>query len=366
MNGDTTARERVLIVDDSDEMRLIVSELLQPRYAPLLASSGREALHLAAQHRPHVILLDIVMPEMDGFEVCRRLKADPQLADVPVIFLTSRDDVTQELAAFRHGAADFVTKPIVPDVLRARVATHVALSVSAAFLKDQNRYLEHRVAERTAEVAALRDATIHAMATLAEFRSNETGNHLRRTAHYVVALANRVKGDPRHAAELTPENIQLLFKSAPLHDIGKVGIADHVLLKPGKLSQEEWQIMKQHPAIGRDAVLAVRRELGSASPFLHFAAQIAYSHHEKWDGSGYPQGLAGEAIPLSARLMAVADVYDALISRRCYKEPMPHAEAIAYIAAGSGGHFDPTLVAALLQGQDEFARIAAQFPDAQA
>jgi putative two-component system response regulator len=209
----------------------------------------------------------------------------------------------------------------------------------------------------------MQDATILAMASLAETRDNETGNHLRRTQHYVAALARRLQGHPRFAAVLTDDNIDLLFKSAPLHDIGKVGVPDAILLKPGRLNAEEFETMKLHTVYGRDAIASVEVYLGCSNDFLHFASEIAYSHQEKWDGSGYPEGLCGDAIPVSARLMAVADVYDALISRRVYKPAMTHEEAVVIMREGRGSHFDPDVFDAFLQIETEVREIAQRFCD---
>jgi putative two-component system response regulator len=243
------------------------------------------------------------------------------------------------------------------------VRTHLQLKASADFLRDQNAFLEQEVARRTREVQAIQDVTIHAMASLAETRDNETGNHIRRTQHYVRALALALRAQPRFADQLSDHWIELLFKSAPLHDIGKVGIPDSILLKPGPLTEEEFAIMKTHTVLGRDAIERAERELGTTVDALSCAKEIAYGHQEKWDGSGYPEGLAGEAIPLAARLMAVADVYDALISRRVYKNPMSHADACRIILRGSGAHFDPDVVAGFEVIVDEFAAIARRYRD---
>lgn len=234
---------------------------------------------------------------------------------------------------------------------------------SADFLRSKSDYLEQEVAKRTREVMAIQDVTILAMASLAETRDNETGNHIRRTQHYVKALAEALKTHPRFASQLDDDTIALLFKSAPLHDIGKVGIPDHILLKPGRYEPAEFAIMKRHPALGLEAIKHAEQQLGTTVEFLKLAKEIAYGHHEKWDGSGYPQGLVGEAIPLSARLMALADVYDALISRRVYKEGMPHEQAAAIIAEGRGSHFDPDVVDAFLQIEQTFITIANRYRD---
>jgi putative two-component system response regulator len=309
------------------------------------------------------VLLDIMMPEMDGYEVCRRLKHDPTTRDIPVIFLTAKSEVEDERKGFELGAVDYITKPISPPLLLARVSTHLKLKEASDFLREQNEILEQRVQERTRQLAAVQDATITAMGSLAETRDNETGNHIRRTQSYVRELARALKDHPRFEAELGPETIELLYKSAPLHDIGKIGIPDAILLKPGKLTGDEFEIMKRHTTYGRDAILAAEALLDVPESFLRLAREIAYSHQEKWDGSGYPEGLRGDDIPVSARLMAVADVYDALISRRVYKRAFEHEEAVAIIEAGRGSHFDPDVVDAFSELSGSFAEIAARFGD---
>jgi putative two-component system response regulator len=354
----------VLIVDDAPEILATLVELLRPYYRTRVANSGDKALLYArTQERPNLILLDVLMPSPDGYEVCRRLKENPATASIPVIFLTGRAEVEDEKTGFDLGAVDFVTKPIQPPSLLARIRTHLALERATRALREHSEHLEAEVARRTAEVAAIQDVTIVALASLAETRDNETGNHIRRTQCYVRALANELKSHPKFSEFLTPETIERLYKSAPLHDIGKVGVPDHILLKPGKLTPEEFTQMKLHAAHGRDAIARAEEAVGHATDFLRFAKEIAYCHHEKWDGSGYPQGLAGEAIPLSARLMAVADVYDALISKRVYKPAFTHDHAVGIIREGRGAHFDPTVIDAFVAICDEFEQIAKQYAD---
>ncbi len=341
-----------------------MSDLLESDYTVKVAPGGARALKIAhAATPPDLILLDIMMPEMDGYEVCRELKADPQTRNIPVIFLTAKTETEDEEMGFRLGAVDYVTKPISPPIVLSRVKAHLALKSSSDFLRDKNAYLEQEVARRTEETRALQDATILMMASLAETRDNETGNHILRTQYYVKALAERLKTHPRFAAFLTEPIIEVLFKSAPLHDIGKVGIPDRILLKPGRFEPHEFEVMKTHTTLGRVAIEQAERRLGRSVPFLNFAKEIAYSHQEKWDGSGYPEGLAGDAIPISARLMAVADVYDALISRRVYKPAMPHEKAVAIITEGRGTHFDPDMVDAFLAIQEECRAIALKYTD---
>jgi len=353
----------VLVVDDTPDNLTLVSGLLGGLYTVRLANNGEKALAMATSIPPNLILLDIMMPGMDGYEVCRRLKADPRTRDVPVIFLTAKAELADEEQGFALGAVDYIIKPISPPIVLARVKTHIALKSLADALRHKNEHLEHEVEERTLEISAIQDVTILALASLAETRDSETGNHIRRTQHYVKALAKTLQRHPRFSHFLTDRNITMLFKSAPLHDIGKVGIPDRILLKPGPLEPSEWEIMKTHTTIGRDAIAHAERSLGTNVAFLSMAKEIALSHQEKWDGSGYPKGLAGDAIPISARLMALADVYDALISRRVYKDGMPHEQAFASICAGKGTHFDPDIVDGFVLIQDEFRAIALEFGD---
>jgi putative two-component system response regulator len=243
------------------------------------------------------------------------------------------------------------------------VKTHLLLKSAKDFLKDQNAFLEAEVARRTREVQVIQDVTIVAMGSLAETRDNDTGNHIRRTQRYMRELAEKLASNPKFSGILDGATIELLYKSAPLHDIGKVGIPDGILLKPGKLTPEEFEIMKTHTTLGRDAIAAAEKMLDAPSSFLRYAREIAYAHQEKWDGSGYPEGSVGPLIPLSARLMAVADVYDALISKRVYKPGYTHEQAIQIIREGKGGHFDPDIVDAFLEITDKFREIAAVFED---
>jgi putative two-component system response regulator len=364
---DNLQKQTILIVDDTPDNIALLSALLKDQYKLKIATNGVKALQIAAvAPYPDLILLDVMMPEMDGYETCRRLKAVAETADIPVMFLTAKIHPEDEERGLTLGAVDYIAKPISPPIVLARVATQLTLKKARQFLTEQNRHLEHMVDERTRQVMRMQEATILAMASLAETRDNETGNHIRRTQAYVAALARQLRDHPRFCALLTEENIALLFKSAPLHDIGKVGVPDRILLKPGKLDAEEFEIMKLHTVYGRDAILAVEKHLGASDGFLTFAREIAYSHQEKWDGSGYPQGLAGDAIPMSARLMAVADVYDALISRRVYKPAFSHEESVRIMREGRGSHFDPDILDAFLQIEETFRTIAQQYSDDQA
>ena len=358
------SKPTILVVDDTPDNIDLLRAVLEDDYRTKIAVNGERALKIAAgADQPDLILLDIMMPGMSGYDVCRALKADPATANIPVIFVTAMSEVADEQLGLALGAVDYITKPISAPLVLARIKTQLGMKRMQDFLRDQNHYLESEVERRVREVAALQDVTIHAMASLAETRDSETGNHIRRTSHYLKALAEQVRHLPRFRDFLTDKNIELLFKTAPLHDIGKVGIPDHILLKPGRFEPHEMAIMKTHTTLGRDAILAAERELGIEVDFLKYAKEIAYSHHEKWDGSGYPQGLAGEQIPISARLMALADVYDALISCRIYKDGMRHEDAVKIIAEGRGTHFDADIVDAFLRIQDQFQAISSRYAD---
>lgn len=354
----------VLVVDDTTDNLTTMAALLRDTCQVRVANSGEKALRIASsQSPPDLILLDILMPAMSGFEVCKALKSNAATRHIPIIFLTAMTAGEEERAGMEMGAVDFITKPVNPPILLARVATQLHVKAAADFLKDQNSYLEAEVTRRGRELAAIQDVAILAMASLAETRDNDTGNHIRRTQHYVKALAEYLRNHPSFRHFLDEATIDFIYKSAPLHDIGKVGIPDRILLKPGRLEPEEFEIMKTHCALGRDAIQHAEDQLDTSVDFLRYAKEIAYSHQEKWDGSGYPLGLKGVEIPISARLMAVADVYDALISRRVYKEPMPHPRAVLIMAGGRGTHFDPDVSDAFLALSDRFHEIAQQFAD---
>ena len=354
----------VLVVDDTPDNLMLMTDLLKDRYRVKAANSGEAALRvLQSNPLPDLILLDIMMPGLSGHEVARQLQQDPRTRQIPIIFLTALASMENEIQGLELGAVDYITKPISPPLVLARVQTQLKIKAAADFLRDKNDFLEQEVQRRTREVVAIQDVTIQAMASLAETRDNETGNHIRRTQHYVRLLAELLRDHPRFNPFLNDDSIRQLFRSAPLHDIGKIGIPDHILLKPGRFTPEEFEIMKTHTTLGRDAIQRAEDQLGLSVDFLRMAKEIAYSHQEKWDGSGYPQGLVGEDIPMSARLMAVADVYDALISRRVYKAGMPHEQAVEIIRQGRASHFDPDVCDVFLTNAEQFHLIAERFAD---
>ena len=305
-------RPRLLLVDDEPTNLQVLRHVLQADYRLLFATDGARALQVAREQLPQLILLDIMMPGMDGYAVCRALKADPATAGIPVIFITALNDSQDETAGFDVGGVDYLTKPVSPPVVRARVRTHLSLV-------------------RMEELRETRLQIVQRLGRAAEYKDNETGLHVIRMSHFSQLLAL--------AAGCSPAWAEDLLNAAPMHDVGKIGIPDAVLRKPGPLDADEWATMRRHPEIGAEIIGE------HPSGVLQLAREIALAHHEKWDGSGYPRGLAGEAIPLSARIVAIADVFDALTTRRPYKEPWPVQDALDHIAAQAGKHFDPALVA---------------------
>lgn len=358
------AQPNILIVDDVPENLSVLGELLQPTYRVRAANSGARALQIAnSPPPPDLILLDVMMPGMDGYQVLRELRNNATTREIPVIFVTAMDGTDDEEKGLDLGAVDYITKPIRPAIVLARVRAQLELKRARDILSDHNAYLEQEVVRRMAENQLIQEVSIHALAHLAETRDPETGNHLRRTQEYVRTLARGLKHHPRFSHYLDERTIGQLAQSAPLHDIGKVGIPDHILLKPGKLTPDEWAIMKTHAEIGADAIAQAIADSARPVEFLQIAQEIARGHHEKWDGSGYPRGLAGDSIPISARLMALADVFDALICARVYKPPMPYEEAYSIIVSGSGTHFDPDVVDAFIREFDTFKRIADNYAE---
>lgn len=357
-------RPTILVVDDTPANLVLLSGLLSPSYRVQLAPSGAKALELARRQSPDLIVLDIMMPELDGYEVCRRLKDDAGTKDIPVLFLSALNQAEDESRGFECGAADFIHKPFNATTVLARVATQLQAKSWRDALNQRNHWLQTELQSRLAEVDQLREATLHVMVSFAEFRDEQTGHHVRRTQEYVRTLARWLSAQPDSGVRLGDEDIDHIARSAPLHDIGKVAIPDSILLKPGRLSAEEMGVMRTHSMKGWEMLRRAAERLGQqGSLFLHYGMEIARHHHERWDGAGYPDRLAGGDIPLSARLMAVADVYDALISRRPYKDAMSHDAARAYIEAHSGTHFDPQIVAALGAMHGEMQRIAREWSD---
>lgn len=354
----------VLLVDDTPENLALMSELLAGSYRVKVANHGARALRIATESLPDLILLDIMMPEVDGYEVCRRLKADPVTAEIPVIFLTAKSEQADEQHGFDLGAVDYITKPISPPIVLARVRAQLQLKASADFLRDRSEYLEWEVRRRTRDIQHLQEVTIEAMASLAAMRDKPCGKHLMRVERYMVELASTLaRQQPLLAEELNTARVAQLGKSALLHGIGKLVLPDRILLSPVPLQGDDLKLLHSHTSAGRDALLAAEAKLGNVPDFLRDARDIVYSQHEQWDGSGYPQGLHGEQIPLAARLMAVVGVYEELTSHHIYRPSLGHTDALAQISAASGGRFDPSVVLALIEAADRFAVIAREHAD---
>jgi putative two-component system response regulator len=372
------ARKVLLLVDDEPQNLLVLAELLSEEFRVLTATSGPRALQIMTEVADvDLVLLDIMMPAMDGYEVLRRLKADPKLAQVPVIFVTAMAQTADEETGLRLGAVDYITKPVSPPIVLQRVRTHLELKAARDVLRDQNQWLERELAWRMQENQLIQEVTIEALAGLAEVHDPETGLHVRRTREYVRLLGRALQENPAYRDSLPDATLARIVKAAPLHDLGKVGIPLDILRKPASLTEAETSVMRHHPEIGAHAIEAALQRattaataatispdrLAEALAFLNVAIEIARTHHEKWDGSGYPAGLAGAAIPLSARLMMLADVYDALMSRRAYKPAMPEGSVIALIQSESGHHFDPDIVDAFLAAKDAMAEVAQRMRD---
>ncbi|HJO92072.1 MAG TPA: two-component system response regulator [Victivallales bacterium] len=345
----------VLIVDDTETNIDILVDTLEDSYELRVAMDGETALKDVKEYPPDIILLDIMMPGMDGYEVCAKLKSDGETSNIPIVFLTAMSEENDEEKGLELGAIDYITKPFSPKLVKSRVKNHLELKM----YQDK---LEELVKERTKELRQTQEVVIESMANLAEYRDPETGGHIQRTKNYVKLLAEKLKNHPKFAEYLDEKSIELLYQSAPLHDIGKIAIPDEVLLKPGKLTDEEFDLMKRHTVYGKNAIQTSEKKLGKNS-FLIYAREMAETHQEKWDGSGYPCGLKRNEIPISGRLMALADVYDALISKRVYKPSFSHKKAVDIIKESKDKHFDPDIVDAFLEIENEFRKIAYEFAD---
>lgn len=349
----------ILIVDSSSENLMAMKALLRDRYTVRMAASGEGAFQkVDALPRPDLILLDESLPDMDGYAVLHELRASFLTADIPVLMLSGSAEAFGGRRALEEGAVDVLRTPVLPALLLARVATHIELRRLRNASKDELARVNRLVADRTRQVVEVRDAAIMAIACLAEVNDPDTASHVRRTQRYFTALARELRFHGNYRAELGDIDIALMAQAVPLHDIGKLRVPDAILNKPGRLTPDEFEVMKLHTVYGRDAIACVETAVGGDTRFLRYAHEIAGSHQEWWNGAGYPEGLRGTDIPLSARLMAVADVYDALISPRVYKPTFTHETAIELIRQSSGEHFDPDIVDALLVVENEFKTIA--------
>jgi len=362
-NGRIEDKATIMIVDDSPDNITLFSELLKDRYRIRIALNGEKALRLIREEKPDMILLDVMMPVMDGYETCRILKEDGQLKDIPVIFLTARSEAADENTGLNLGAVDYITKPVNPLIFLSRIKAHLSVKQAGDLLKQRNKSLEDEIADRIKEIMALQEVTVMAMSSLAEIRDNETGNHLQRTKLYARELCRCLADKKKYRDILDKVTILKIVNAVPLHDIGKIGIPDAILLKPGKLTPEEFEIMKMHTVLGKEAIEKAEKMMECPDDFLRIPKEIVYGHHEKWDGSGYPRGISGEDIPLSARIAALADVYDALRSRRIYKPAYSHTETYEMIKSERGKHFSEDVVDAFLEIHDKFYEISMRYSD---
>lgn len=356
----TSESASILVVDDQPANLHVLTDILKARqYRVRPVPSGSLALSAAEHDPPDLVLLDITMPEMDGYEVCRRLKAHPVLQRIPVIFISALDEIADKLQGFRVGGVDYVTKPFQVEEVLARVETHLAMERMRRELESYSHRLEFLVEEKVREISNSQLATIVAVSKLTECRDDDTGQHIERTRSFCRMIAEELQRSPGYGEGVNDQFIETIFCVAPLHDIGKVGIPDAILLKPGKHTPEEFEVMKTHVTIGAETLQTVLDQYPQHA-LVRMGIDVARAHHEKWDGSGYPDSLAAEAIPLSARIMALADVYDALRSTRPYKRAFNHAESRKIIVEGSGKHFDPAVVQAFLVREAEVVRMYEQ------
>lgn len=334
---------KVLIVDDQVENIDILKGILEDQYTIFAIKDPTKVLQFLKKNTPDLILLDIMMPELDGYEICKELKKDPVLAKVPVIFITADNSSDSEEKGLQLGAVDYITKPINPPIVRARVKTHLDLY-------SFSHELEEKVEQRTRQIEDTKLQIIRILGRAAEFKDNETGMHVIRMSHYSRLIAQVLSPDDK-------KWVDLIFKAAPMHDIGKIGVPDHILLKEGSLNEDEWGIMKDHPLYGAEILGHDENEL------LRLAREIALSHHEKYDGSGYPKGLKGKEIPLSARIITIADVFDALTTKRPYKEAWDIEESLEYMKSNSGKHFDPDILEVFFSIIPEVIKIKEEYSE---
>jgi putative two-component system response regulator len=342
----------VLVVDDVEMNVMILEEILKDNYNIITAGNGVQALDVLHKTPvlPKIILLDVFMPEMNGYQMLEIMKEDDALKRIPVIFITTSDSESEALSA---GAVDFISKPFLPEIVKLRVKNQIEL-------KNYSDSLEEMVAEKTAEATSTLDNALQGLANVIEHRDLESGSHVKRTQLYCKALIDYLtESNSPYAEELKEKDPDIIVKAMALHDVGKIAIPDRILLKPGKLDPDEFEIMKTHTTRGKEII----GELGDVnnSLYLRHCEDICYSHHERWDGKGYPNGLKGEEIPLAARLASLADVYDALVCARVYKTAMPYHDALKIIADGRGAQFDPVLTDAVIQIQDRYQDISKQY-----
>jgi len=360
----------ILVVDDNEMNRDLLRRRLEQQHLQVMsAADGQQALDMLEQQDFDMVLLDIMMPGINGYQVLEQIKANKKQRHIPVIMITALDEMDSIIRCIEAGAEDYLPKPFNPVLLKARVNAgldkkrwHDQEIAYREELQYQNQHLEERVSDQVKQIAAAELATIFALSKLSESKDPDTGAHLERMREYCKILAQQLSRQTRFQSIINSEFITSIYAASPLHDIGKVGIPDHILMKPGKLDSAEWEVMKLHPQIGADTLRAVLKQFPN-NPILQTGVEIAESHHERWDGTGYPHQLKGEDIPIAARILALADVYDALTSQRCYKEAFAHDRCRQLIIEGKGTHFDPLIVDAYLEVENEFIRIRAEYQD---
>jgi putative two-component system response regulator len=336
-------RKIILLADDDPVNLKLARNTLMDTYDVFTMPSAEKMFQFLEQKSPDLILLDVLMPETSGYSAIKILKQDPRTREIPVIFLTSQSDSGSELKGFNLGAVDYISKPFSPQLLLKRVEVHLLVESQKTELRYLNNNLQHMVNEKTSEVLSLQNAVVKTMSNLVECRDDVTGEHVERTETYLHFLIEEMIRRNIYTAEMQSWDLYLFFRSAQLHDVGKISIRDNILLKPGKLSPDEFEEMKKHTTFGETIIDTIQKST-KKSMFLTHAKIMAGTHHEKWDGTGYPRGLSGLDIPLEGRLMALADVYDALLSPRPYKPAMSSDKALEIMASESGRHFDPMLV----------------------
>ena len=351
-------KDRILVVDDIEINRIILREILTPGYEVEEAADGIEAVEKVfnAEIPFDAVLLDIMMPGMDGFEVLNRIRTNPCSEAIPVLFITAADANENETRGLKQGAMDYISKPFNPDVVKARVDNHIQLS------RYRNQ-LEQMVEHKTAQLRKTHERMLVSMATIIEYRSLESGEHVKRVGELTRAIITRMLSVEPFQKQLLQLDYNSIVKAVPLHDIGKVGIPDSILLKPGRLTDEEYAVIKTHSIIGSEIIQTIADGLDDDAMYLKHCEDICRHHHERWDGTGYPDGLKGEEIPLSARIVSVVDVYDALVNNRCYKDAFSHDRAVALIVEGKGTQFDARIVDVMLTIQDKFKEIEEQMQD---
>ncbi len=348
---------KIMVVDDSPLIHKIVKRVLNEKYDAISFTSGSEAVAALDEVKPDLVLLDVEMPELDGFETIKLMRQNPVMEGVPIIFLTAKTDVDFECMAFELGAVDYINKPFANQLLLKRVEIHLTHAVQRRTLANYNDDLQEMVQEKTKTIKELQYAIVYTLADLVEMRDNSTGGHVLRTQAYFNLILDYLNENDIYQSVLSKLDQRLLLEASQLHDVGKVAIPDAILLKPARLEPEEFEIMKTHTTIGYKAIVKAM-ELTNDKEFLKFAAEVALTHHERWDGNGYPNGISGTDIPIAGRIMAIVDVYDALVSERHYKKKMPHDKAMSILLEGRASHFDPVLIDTVVAINDKFEEIS--------